>query len=116
HAWSRRGSGPFVKLNCAALPENLITSELFGRATDAGGSSRLLTANGGTLLLEEVSDLPWSAQGKLLRLLETGRFQPLDGHAECRVDVRLLASTSADLRGAVASGRFREDLYHRLAV
>ncbi len=118
HAWSRRAAGPFVKLNCAALPENLITTELFGRVRpgDMDGSSRLLTANGGTLLLEEVADLPLTAQGKLLRLLESGRFQPLDGHGEYKVDVRIVASTSVALDHAVATGRFREDLYHRLAV
>ncbi len=118
HAWSRRAAGPFVKLNCAALPENLITTELFGRVRpgDVDGSSRLLTANGGTLLLEEVADLPLTAQGKLLRLLESGRFQPLDGHGEYKVDVRVVASTSVALDHAVATGRFREDLYHRLAV
>jgi transcriptional regulator with GAF, ATPase, and Fis domain len=122
HAWSPRAGRPFVTLNCAALPEGLIESELFGHVKGAFSGAtmdrmgRFQTANGGTLFLDEVGDLPLSLQAKLLRVLQDGTFQPVGSDGTVRVDVRILAATNADLREAVAEKRFREDLYYRLAV
>ncbi len=122
HAWSARADGPFVTLNCAALPEGLVESELFGHVRGAFSGAardrrgRFLTANGGTLLLDEIGDLPLAAQAKLLRVLQEGTFQAVGSDQEIKVDVRILAATHVDLRKAVAEGRFREDLYYRLAV
>lgn len=122
HAWSSRSEGPFVKLNCAALPANLVESELFGHVRGAFSgalntrSGRFLTANGGTLLLDEIGDLPLEAQAKLLRVLQEGTFEPVGSDRVCRVNVRVIAATHVDLQGAIAAGRFREDLYYRLAV
>lgn len=122
HAWSPRADGPFVSLNCAALPESLVESELFGHVRGAFSGAardrrgRFLTANGGSLLLDEVGDLPLSVQAKLLRVLQEGTFQAVGSDQEIKVDVRILAATHVDLRKAVSEGRFREDLYYRLAV
>jgi len=121
HAWSPRAEGPFVKLNCAAIPENLVESELFGHLKGAfSGASqarrgRFLTANGGTLLLDEVGDMPLGAQAKLLRVLQEGMFEPVGSDDTIRVDVRVIAATHTDLRHGVRKGSFREDLYYRLA-
>jgi transcriptional regulator with GAF, ATPase, and Fis domain len=122
HSWSERSDGPFVKVNCASLPANLVESELFGHVKGAYSGAvrdrpgRFLTANGGTLLLDEVGELPLDAQAKLLRVLQEGTFEPAGSDRSCRVDVRLIAATHVKLPEAVASGRFREDLYYRLAV
>ncbi len=122
HAWSPRVDGPFVKLNCSAIPENLVESELFGHVKGAFSGAerdrrgRFLTANGGTLLLDEIGDMPLSAQAKLLRVLQEGTFEPVGSDRTARVDVRVIAATHVDLEKAVADGRFRQDLYYRLAV
>lgn len=129
HDWSARGKGadgqarrPFVKLNCAALPENLVESELFGHAkgafTGAGVErpGRFAIANGGTLLLDEIGDLPLGAQAKLLRVLQEGTYEPVGSDRTVKVDVRILAATHVDLERAIEAGRFREDLYYRLNV
>jgi transcriptional regulator with GAF, ATPase, and Fis domain len=122
HAWSSRCQQPFVKLNCSAIPENLVESELFGHVrgafsgADQKRQGRFLTANGGTLLLDEIGDMPLAAQAKLLRVLEQGTFEPVGSDHGIKVDVRVVAATHVDLQEAVKSGRFREDLYYRLAV
>ncbi|MGB5811417.1 MAG: sigma 54-interacting transcriptional regulator [Polyangiales bacterium] len=122
HAWSGRGEGPFVKLNCAAIPENLVESELFGHVkgafsgADRRRQGRFLTANGGTLLLDEIGDMPSSTQSKLLRVLQEGTFEPLGSDQEVRVDVRVVAASHVDLERAIEQGRFRSDLYYRLAA
>jgi transcriptional regulator with GAF, ATPase, and Fis domain len=122
HAWSPRCQQPFVKLNCSAIPENLVESELFGHVrgafsgADQKRQGRFLTANGGTLLLDEIGDMPLAAQAKLLRVLEQGTFEPVGSDHSIKVDVRVVAATHVDLQEAVKSGRFREDLYYRLAV
>ncbi len=122
HAWSVRHAQPFLKINCAAIPENLIESELFGHVVGAftGASKarpgRFLAANGGTLLLDEIGDMPPSAQVKLLRVLQEGTFEPVGSDRTVKVDVRIIAATHQDLEQLVAVGRFREDLFYRLHV
>lgn len=122
HDWSPRAKRPFVKLNCAALPEHLVESELFGhvRGAFSGAAAdrpgRFATANGGTLLLDEVGDLPLGAQAKLLRVLQEGTYEPLGADRTVKVDVRVIAATHVDLEAAVRAGVFREDLYYRLAL
>jgi len=122
HAWSPRKDGPFVKINCAAIPENLLESELFGHVkgafTGAVGNrpGRFQVANGGTLLLDEIGELPLPLQAKLLRVLQEGTFEPVGSDRAVKVDVRLLAATHVDLERAIAEKRFREDLYYRLSV
>ncbi|MEQ9503970.1 MAG: sigma 54-interacting transcriptional regulator [Deltaproteobacteria bacterium] len=122
HAWSKRADGPFVKLNCAALPEGLVESELFGHTEGAfsGATSdrpgRFAVANGGTLLLDEIGDLPLGAQAKLLRALQEGTFEPVGSDRTLKVDVRIIAATHVNLEEAMRAGRFREDLYYRLDV
>lgn len=113
HEWSARAGGPFLTLNCAALAADSFESELFG---DERRSGRLQLANGGTLLLEEVAELPLEQQAKLLRFLQHGYFEPAGGGPCLRVDVRILAACRVDPRAAVADGRLREDLYYRLNV
>jgi transcriptional regulator with GAF, ATPase, and Fis domain len=122
HEWSRRAQKPFLALNCSALSEQLVESELFGHVKGAFSGAererpgRFLAADGGTLLLDEIGDLPLSAQAKLLRVLQEGTFEPVGSDRTVRVDVRILAATHVDVPAAVATGRFRADLYHRLAV
>ena len=122
HALSGRASEPFVAINCAAIPENLLETELFGYEKGAftGAVARkpgkFEVAHRGTLFLDEIGDLPLSLQAKILRALEEKRFERVGGTASLQVDVRLLAATNRGLRAAVAARRFREDLYFRLSV
>lgn len=122
HEASSRRDAPFVAVNCAALPDSLLESEMFGAARGAyTGADRdrpglFQLAHGGTLLLDEIGEMPSCLQAKLLRVLQDGRVRPLGGRAETAVDVRVLAATHRDLQGLVAAGRFRADLYYRLAV
>ncbi|MGA9754470.1 MAG: sigma-54 dependent transcriptional regulator [Desulfobaccales bacterium] len=117
-AWSRT----YQRLNCAALTESLSSSELFGHIQGAftGASharpGKFKLAHGGTLFLDEVGELPLSIQPKLLRAVEQGEIEPVGGDASVKVDVRLIAATNQDLAGLIAQGRFRQDLYDRLAV
>lgn len=121
-AQSGRAKGPFVTLNCAALPENLIESELFGYErgafTGAVGRKRgkFELADGGTLFLDEIGDMAANTQAKVLRAIQEGEIERLGGGAPVRVDVRLLAATHQDLKTRIADGRFREDLYYRINV
>ena len=122
HAASRRRNAPFIQVNCAALPESVAESELFGHvrgaftgATEAR-AGQFEVADGGTLLLDEVGELPPSVQAKLLRALQSGDLQRVGSDRPIRVDVRILAATNRDLAAEVRAGRFRADLYHRLSV
>ena len=122
HSLSRRKEAPFVAVNCAALPSGLIHSELFGheRGAFTGAHQRKIgrveAADGGTLFLDEIGDLPAELQVHLLRFLQEHTFERVGGRSSLRVDVRVLAATNVDLQKAVLEGRFREDLYYRLAV
>ena len=122
HRQSQRSEGPFVAINCAALPENLLESELFGHVRGAFTDARenrkglFVEASGGTLLLDEIAELPLALQPKLLRVLEDHKVRPLGGSKEINCDVRVLASSHQDLGDAVAAGRFRSDLFYRLNV
>jgi len=122
HAMSSRREGPFVAVNCAALPGDLIESELFGvergayTGAHAARAGRFERADGGTLFLDEIGDMPLAAQAKLLRVLQEGEIERLGATAPKRVDVRLVAATNVDLEQAVAQGRFRRDLLYRLNV
>ena len=122
HARSRREGGPFVAVNCAALPETLLESELFGHAKGAfTGAIKDRTglfreAHMGTLLLDEIGDMPMSLHSKLLHVLEQGVIRPLGSDKDVPVDVRIMAATHRDLRQMVAAGTFREDLLYRLDV
>ena len=114
--------GPFIKLNCSAIAENLVESELFGHVKGAFSGAerdrpgRFLTANGGTLLLDEIGDMPLPAQTRLLRVLQEGTFEPVGSDRTIKVDVRVIAATHVDLEAAVAARTFRQDLYYRLSV
>jgi DNA-binding NtrC family response regulator len=122
HNRSRRAAGPFVAINCSALPETLLESELFGYKrgafTDAKSDRKglLLQANGGTFFLDEIGEMPLALQPKLLRALEERRVRPLGGDAEQSFEARIIAASNRDLPAAVDEGRFREDLFYRLNV
>jgi len=122
HRRGDRRDGPFVAVNCAALPEALLESELFGHVkgafTDAGGPRRglLPQADGGVLLLDEIGELPLRLQPKLLRALESGSVRPVGSDRDVPVDVRLITATHRDLASEVEAGRFREDLFFRINV
>jgi len=122
HQGSARAAGPFVAVNCAALPADLIEAELFGvergayTGAHAARSGRFERADGGTLFLDEVGDLPLPAQAKLLRVLQEGEIERLGAETTRKVNVRLVAATNVDLEAAVAQGRFRRDLLYRLNV
>ena len=122
HEDSQRSSKPFVAFNCAAIPETLIDSELFGYATGAftgarrnGSLGRLIEADGGTLFLDEIGDMPLALQTRLLRVLETGEVSPLGGGKTHHVDIQVIAATNQRLPELVRQGRFRQDLFYRLA-
>ena len=122
HALSPRADGPFVAINCAAIPENLLETELFGHEKGAftGASVRkpgkFELAHRGTLFLDEIGDLPFSLQSKILRALEEKRFERVGGTVQLHVDVRVVAATNRNLKAAVAARQYREDLYFRLSV
>lgn len=122
HQRSLRAKKPLVRVNCAALPENLIESELFGHIKGAftgaveDRKGKFVSAEGGTLFLDEIGELPLASQAKLLRAIQEKTVQPIGGRREVRVDVRIIAATNRDLTEEVAAGRFREDLFYRLNV
>jgi transcriptional regulator with GAF, ATPase, and Fis domain len=122
HELSSRASKPFVAVNCAALPAELIEAELFGvekgayTGAHAARAGRFERADGGTLLLDEVGEMPLAAQAKLLRVLQEGEIERVGGETTRKVNVRLVAATNVDLEQAVAAGRFRRDLMYRLNV
>ena len=122
HTRSKRASGPFVPLNCGAIPAELMESELFGHEKGAFTGAltkrkgRFEMAHGGTLFLDEIGDMSLELQVKLLRVLQERSYERVGGNQTLRCDVRILAATHRDLKAAVAAGRFREDLYYRLSV
>jgi transcriptional regulator with GAF, ATPase, and Fis domain len=122
HTRSRRSSGPFLRVNCGAIPIELVDSQLFGHEKGAftgAVESRqgwFERANGGTLLLDEIGELPLAAQVRLLRILQDGWFERVGSHSPVHVDVRIVAATHRDLASMVAGGKFREDLWYRMAV
>ncbi len=122
HTASCRASENFVAVNCGAIPENLLESELFGHAkgaftgAHANKSGRIAQAEGGTLFLDELGELPLALQVKLLRVLQSGEYSPVGETRVIKSNVRIVAATNLDLEQAVAEGRFREDLYYRLNV
>ncbi|ONX88095.1 sigma-54 dependent transcriptional regulator [Burkholderia cenocepacia] len=122
HERSGRGKGPFVAINCGAIPHHLLQSELFGyeRGAFTGANQRragrIESANGGALFLDEIGDMPVESQASLLRFLQEGKIERLGGQESIAVDVRIISATHVDLDGAVEAGRFRADLYHRLCV
>jgi two-component system response regulator HydG len=122
HLWSDRKGKPLVKVNCAAIPDSLLESELFGHEKGAftgavhPRSGRFEAADGGTIFLDEIAEMSPSLQAKLLRVVQDGTFQRLGGNRTYRVDVRLIAATNRDIELEVAEGRFREDLFYRLNV
>ena len=122
HQRGRRKDGPFVAINCSAIPETLLESELFGheKGSFTGAhvqrKGRIESATGGTLLLDEIGELPAAIQVKLLRFLQGQRIERVGGRQEIQVDTRVIAATNVDLEAAITKGSFREDLYYRLAV
>jgi transcriptional regulator with GAF, ATPase, and Fis domain len=122
HQWGARADRPFVTLNCAAIPQGLLESELFGHVKGAftGAANdrvgRFQMANGGTLLLDEIGELSIELQAKLLRVLQEGSFEPVGSDRTIKVDARVLAATNVDLERAIQKRQFREDLYYRLSV
>jgi DNA-binding NtrC family response regulator len=122
HAWSARAAGPLVKVNCAAIPETLLESELLGHEKGAFTGAvaqrvgRFEMASGGTIFLDEIGEMSPPLQAKLLRVTQDGRFQRVGSNTEIHTNTRILASTNRNLEEAVKSGRFREDLFYRLSV
>jgi two-component system, NtrC family, nitrogen regulation response regulator NtrX len=122
HQKSDRSKGPMIEVNCAAIPSELIESELFGHVKGAFTSAnkdragKFEAANGGTIFLDEVGDMSLSAQAKVLRALQENKVQRVGSDKDIKVDVRVVAATNKDLKKEIAEGNFREDLYHRLAV
>ena len=122
HQKSERCKGPMIEVNCAAIPSELIESELFGHVKGAFTSAnkdragKFEAANGGTIFLDEIGDMSLSAQAKVLRALQENRIQRVGSDTDIKVDVRVLAATNKDLKNEIKEGKFREDLYHRLAV
>jgi nitrogen regulation protein NR(I) len=122
HHYSSRSTQPFIAINCAAIPENLLESELFGHEKGAftGAASqrigRFEQSNGGTLFLDEIGDMPLGVQGKILRVLQEGEFSRVGGNATVKTDVRIIAATNKTLEQEVAKKHFREDLFYRLNV
>jgi two-component system response regulator FlrC len=122
HMGSARAEGPFIAINCAALPETMLEAMLFGHQKGAftgassGGQGFFRAANGGTLLLDEIAEMPLNLQAKLLRVLQEREVVPIGGTIPEKVDVRIIACANRDLHGEVQAGRFRADLYYRLSV
>jgi len=122
HRQSRRSASPFIAINCGAIPENLIQSELFGHEKGAFTGAyqrkigRIESAEGGTLFLDEIGDLPLEMQANLLRFLQEGTFERVGGRESIKTNVRILAATHIDLENAIKNGKFREDLYYRINV
>ena len=122
HAWSARANGPLIKINCAAIPETLLESELFGheKGSFTGASAmrigRFEEADGGTIFLDEISEMSPGLQAKLLRVTQDGKFQRIGSNREIRTNARILAASNRDLEAEVKAGRFREDLFYRLNV
>jgi transcriptional regulator with PAS, ATPase and Fis domain len=123
HSASPRAHGPFIGVNVAAIPDTLLEAEFFGTAPSAytgadrrGRDGKFVRANGGTLFLDEVGDMPMAMQAKLLRVLQEKEVEPLGSNRVAKVDVRVIAASSVDLRQMVSMGRFRSDLYYRLSV
>ena len=122
HSASARASAPFVAINCAAIPENMLEALLFGHekgaftGANAAHAGKFEQANGGTLLLDEISEMDLGLQAKLLRVLQEREVERIGGTRPVKLDVRVLATTNRDLKAFVAEGRFREDLYYRLNV
>ena len=122
HQKSERANGALIEVNCAAIPSELIESELFGHVKGAFTSAvkdragKFEAANGGTIFLDEIGDMSLSAQAKVLRALQESRIQRVGSDKDIKVDVRVVAATNKDLKKEIEEGRFREDLYHRLAV
>jgi len=123
HSSSHQAGGPMVKVNCAAIPENLLESEFFGYAPGAfsgaskqGRAGKLSSAEGGTLFLDEIGDMPLSLQGKLLRVLQDKRFEPVGSNKTIEMNTRIITATNQDLEKLVDQGRFRSDLYYRMNV
>ncbi len=122
HEKSNRASGPFIEVNCAAIPSELIESELFGHEKGAFTSAmkqqkgKFEAANGGTIFLDEIGDMSLAAQAKVLRVLQENKISRVGSDKEIKIDVRVLAATNKNLKEEIAANRFREDLYHRISV
>ena len=123
HYGGTRKEGPFIKVNCSAIPENLLESELFGYeegaftgAQKGGKTGKFELANGGTIFLDEIGDMPLNMQAKMLRVLQEREIERVGGHYSIPIDVRIIAATNKDLRREIKAARFREDLYYRLDV